>query len=359
MRLKQQGFALCSDAVYKSDVLLLKECVNLAWQTQTLALPNPSVGALVVDKKGNIIGKGVHRLAGDSHAEVLAIKQAYYHLSGDDEILSIRSSEALHEYLSKHHQNLFVACALYVSLEPCNHFGKTPPCAALIAKLRFQKVCIGIKDSHPYANGGLQTLLQAGIQAYILESQNAQDVLYPFLCLQEKGHFNLFKLAQRLDGNYFQGQISGEIAREFTHAQRSVCDAIFISGKTLREDNPRLDTRFAVPPYDTKHYPKVGIFTKTSHVLPPQSHLFTHRQNLHRCIEIPASLSSLQKGFNLIEGGWNLLPFVLSDVDMILLHLAPQLDLLSYAMSHTFQAQFKILHTMMLGEDLAVWLIKL
>ncbi|TLD81654.1 bifunctional diaminohydroxyphosphoribosylaminopyrimidine deaminase/5-amino-6-(5-phosphoribosylamino)uracil reductase RibD [Helicobacter sp. MIT 05-5293] len=344
---------------FSCDSLLLKECVNLAWQAQTLALPNPSVGALVVDAKGNIIGRGTHQLAGDAHAEVLAIKQAYHHLSGDDEILSIHSSEALHAYLSKHHQNLFTSCVLYVSLEPCNHFGKTPPCAALLAKLRFQKVCIGIKDYHPDANGGLQTLLQAGIQAEILESQEARNVLYPFLCLQEKGHFNLFKLAQRLDGNYLHGQISSNLSQQFTHAQRSVCDAIFISGQTLREDNPRLDSRFAPPPYDAKTYPKVGIFTKTSFALPPQSHLFTHRQDLHRCVEIPASLSSLQKGFHIIEGGWNLLPLVLSDVDMILLHLAPKLDSLAYTLSHTLQTRFKILHTMMLGEDLALWLAKL
>lgn len=335
---KKQRLSLSS-----SDDLLIQHCCDIAWEAQTLALPNPSVGAIITRENGEILSRGVHSLAGTPHAEVIAIKQGYYALTQDSRILNLESSLELHDFLLSNHNGIFKNCSLYVSLEPCNHYGKTPPCANLIKELGFAKVIIGTKDSHTLASGGMQTLQEAGIHTSLSQiEQEAKKLLLPFEILRKKGRFVLFKIAMRLDGSYVSGQISAESSRIFTHNQRSVCDYLCISGATLRSDNPTLNARYALPPYDKHKQPKLCLFsTRESN---PKYHIFRHAQEIESL-----------KGFVVVEGGLNLLYALREYIDMLLVHKA-FFCIDSHLTQQSKAMDFELLHTMNLGKDLGLWL---
>ena len=114
--------------------------ISEAWKYQGLTYPNPAVGCTVVGEHGEILAVEAHHKAGEPHAEVNALKAAYYKLTQDDTILSLTSSFDIHNYLLKNHNNIFKNCSLYSTLEPCSHIGKTPACANLIAKLGIKNV---------------------------------------------------------------------------------------------------------------------------------------------------------------------------------------------------------------------------
>ena len=326
-----------------SDDLLIKHCCDIAWEAQTLALPNPSVGAIITHKNGEFLSRGVHSLAGSPHAEVMAIKQAYFTLTQDSRILNLESSLELHNFLLHNHNDIFKNCSLYVSLEPCNHYGKTPPCANLIKELGFAKVIIGTRDSHTLASGGMQTLQEAGIHTSLSQiEQEAQKLLLPFEILREKGRFVLFKIAMRLDGSYVNGQISAESSRIFTHNQRSVCDYLCISGATLRSDNPTLNARYALPPYDKHKQPTLCLFSTRENN--PRFHIFRNAEEIESL-----------KGFVVIEGGLNLLSALRKYIDMLLVHKAFFCVDLNFTQKSNAM-DFELLHTMNLGKDLALWL---
>ncbi|WP_143000255.1 MULTISPECIES: bifunctional diaminohydroxyphosphoribosylaminopyrimidine deaminase/5-amino-6-(5-phosphoribosylamino)uracil reductase RibD [unclassified Helicobacter] len=343
--------------------LFLEQCINKAWEFQTLTLPNPAVGAMVADARGAILSLEAHQKAGAPHAEVLALLRAYekmthtrvaavdsaldsradssMDLSESSKSLDSRAhathadsrtdfcsldSRAIHDFLAKNHRGLFHDKTLFLTLEPCNHFGKTPPCAHLIATLKPARVVILARDSWGASARGADTLERAGIKVSWVESarlqQKAQDLLYPFLCWQKRGGFALFKLASRLDGDYKSGQISCETARIFTHNQRCIAHSITISGATARSDKPRLDTRYAAPFYagadsaDTRQKagapktPDVNIFTrqKSSDFLAhfareiPLFAIDSRRVNI---INDKRALD-FTKGFHIIEGGFGL-----------------------------------------------------
>ena len=282
------------------DTLFMNHCIDLAWLAQTLTLPNPPVGALLLDKDYEIISSAIHLKAGKAHAEVLALLSGYEAMSGEKSGLD-KSSEPskIHEFLCKNHKGLFRDKILLITLEPCNHYGKTPPCAKLLCELKPAKVIIAFKDKWGESSNGAQRLQSAGVKveflqdfqsAYLqncskdstlrsgdlqnsrknqsLDTQKQQnlaqnpsknthnllpkstnekilDLLYPFLCLKESGRFNLFKLAMRANGDYKSGSISGIASRTFTHNQRCIAQTIIISGNTALNDTPRLDTRYA------------------------------------------------------------------------------------------------------------------
>lgn len=340
------------------DDVLLSHCLNLAWEAQTLALPNPSVSALVLDSNGNILATATHIKAGSPHAEVLALRDAYMRLTNDAKILACESSADLHAYLVANHNNIFHQCSLYVSLEPCNHYGKTPPCAHLIAALKLKKVRFIAKDSTPNAANGAHYIKEMGID--IAQTSNnalqsaGDELLLPFLCMQKNGKFVLFKLAQKLDGSY-KGRISCNEARVFTHNQRSMCDYICVSGKTFRSDSPKLNAREAKAPFDSTYTPKVLIISR-QHIA---ESIPKHWRIMHDISELNAL-----RGFIIIEGGFNLLDSIRSHIDMLLVHKAMFLGNLdsstqsaeSAFMAHNMSASFRLLHTNMLGRDLALWL---
>jgi diaminohydroxyphosphoribosylaminopyrimidine deaminase/5-amino-6-(5-phosphoribosylamino)uracil reductase len=185
--------------------------------------PNPMVGCLIVHN-GEIIGSGYHKTYGGPHAEVNAIN-------------SVKDT------------NLIKDSTAYVSLEPCSHFGKTPPCADLLIQSGIKKVVIGSLDPNPLVAGqGMEKLKQAGIEVKhgILENECKKLNKRFFSFINKKRPFIILKWAESADG--FMGsedtkQISGLAAQKRLHKWRSEEDAFLVGTNTLIQDNPQLNTR--------------------------------------------------------------------------------------------------------------------
>ena len=217
--------------------LALKE----AWKYQFLTYPNPAVGCVILDKNGKILSIKAHEKQGEPHAELNAIKEALRTLKPEFDFP--KEANTLHEFILKHHQNLLQNATAFVSLEPCAHQGKTPPCAKLFSALGFKKVFISVKDENKIASGGAEFLKQNGVlvEVGILEKKG-KELLKPFLKWQN-GTFKLFKLALSLNGSALGKFISNETSRTYAHQIRSVIDLLVVGGETLRKDKPTLDSR--------------------------------------------------------------------------------------------------------------------
>jgi diaminohydroxyphosphoribosylaminopyrimidine deaminase/5-amino-6-(5-phosphoribosylamino)uracil reductase len=202
----------------------MQRCLQLALKGLGNVSPNPMVGCVIVhDNK--IIGEGYHQKFGEAHAEVNAIN-------------SIQD------------KSLLKSATLYVSLEPCNHYGKTPPCADLILKYGIPNVIIGIQDPFEKVNGsGIKKLLDAGIHATagVLEEECREINKRFFTFHIEKRPYIILKWAQSKDG--FIGKknqslrISNELTRVINDTWRTQEDAVLIGGETARVDNPHLTVR--------------------------------------------------------------------------------------------------------------------
>ncbi|MFX4303738.1 bifunctional diaminohydroxyphosphoribosylaminopyrimidine deaminase/5-amino-6-(5-phosphoribosylamino)uracil reductase RibD [Alicyclobacillus tolerans] len=201
--------------------------MNLAYQ---LALtvdgqtsPNPPVGS-VITKNGRVIGIGAHLKAGTEHAEIHALKSS---------VESVNNA------------------TIYVTLEPCSHFGKTPPCANAIIEAGITRVVVGAVDPNPKVSGdGIKVLRENGIQVDMCTLEDRIERLYQpftqFILKQEP--FVLVKSAITLDGKIASssGQskwISSSTSRELAHRLRNKCDAILVGIGTIIADNPSLTTR--------------------------------------------------------------------------------------------------------------------
>lgn len=128
--------------------LALKE----AWKYQGLTYPNPAVGCTIVGQNNELLAVEAHKKAGEPHAEVEALKSAYFKLTNDSKILDLTISSDIHTFLLLNHNNCFKNISLYTTLEPCSHIGKTPSCASLISALGIKKVFVGFNDimmKHP------------------------------------------------------------------------------------------------------------------------------------------------------------------------------------------------------------------
>ncbi len=200
--------------------------VELAKQGQGRTAPNPCVGAVLV-RDGEIIGRGWHAVRGGPHAEVAALSDARQ--AGFDP----RGS------------------SLYVTLEPCNHYGATPPCTRAILDAGIERVYVGTADPNPRAEGGgAEFLRQSGIQVEMgIEEQTCRDLIHDFICwhLLERPYVRL-KLAATLDGRIAtrsgdSAWVSCSEARQEVHRLREGSQAVLVGGNTLYEDNPRLTPR--------------------------------------------------------------------------------------------------------------------
>lgn len=338
------------------DNFYLELAIKEAWKTQCQTLPNPAVGALILDYNGKILALQAHQEAGKPHAEVLALKEAYFNLTQDSTILSLEQSTQIHEYLKQKAHTLFLNTTLYVTLEPCMHKGKTPSCAALIESLGIKKLIIGAKDPNPKAQGGAEYLQQRGckiIKAWENKelqksSIKANDLLLPFNFLQKKGNFVLFKYACRLNGSIDGGQISSKETQIFMHNLRCKLDELIISGKSVLIDNPILDSRSNS--LQSQKNPNIAILTHQKD-FPQTAPLFSIP---NRQVRILHSLSDFS-GFIMCEGGTNLLQNLLPQIDMLLIFLSPTLS--TYDLAPHFNASFKLLHSQPIGNDLALWLL--
>jgi diaminohydroxyphosphoribosylaminopyrimidine deaminase/5-amino-6-(5-phosphoribosylamino)uracil reductase len=186
---------------------------------------NPFVGAVVVDEKGAVIGTGYHKVWGSKHAEVYAIEEAL----------------AQTPDLSK--------CSLYVTLEPCSHHGKTPPCTDLIVHSGIKKVFVGSLDPNPKVSG-FELLKQKGIDIELIELKEALELNKVFFTHQKKQKpFVAIKIAATIDGKIADHTrtskwITNEQSRTYLHAHiRSQVDAILSTAKTVIEDQATLNCR--------------------------------------------------------------------------------------------------------------------
>lgn len=187
--------------------------------------PNPMVGCVIVHQ-GKIIGEGWHKKYGEVHAEVNAINSL--------------SDKAILPH-----------CEVYVSLEPCAHFGKTPPCADLLIKHQVQKVIISVADPNPLVGGkGIARMREAGIEVVtgILEVEGFSLNKRFFKAIQQKRPFVILKWAETADKfiarkNYDSKWISSPYSRKLVHKWRTEEDAILVGSKTAEYDNPQLTAR--------------------------------------------------------------------------------------------------------------------
>lgn len=208
-----------------NDELYIQRTFDLAAMGLGKVSPNPLVGCVVVHE-GRVIGEGWHKKYGDAHAEVNAIENVA-------------------------DKNLLPESTVYVNLEPCAHFGKTPPCADLLVKSGVKRVVIANVDSNPLVGGkGIKRLEEAGIEvtAGILEKEGSALNKRFFTSLNEKRPYIILKWAQTSDGfiarsNYDSKWISNEMSRRIVHKWRSEEDAIMVGTTTAHYDNPKLNVR--------------------------------------------------------------------------------------------------------------------
>lgn len=206
-----------------TDEFYMEIALKEAWKYQGLTLPNPSVGAVVLNKDRKILGIGAHQKAGQPHGEVNAIQNALDNNNND--------------------KLIFQDGTIYVTLEPCNHYGKTPPCSNLIKDLGFKRVVYSVADSNPEAEGGGTCLQSFGLEVKSgVLKEEGKKLLEPFLKYQKK-NFVLFKWAQNLGGGFTSGKISCDASFKDVHKIRDKIDLIVVGGNTVRTDRPTLDAR--------------------------------------------------------------------------------------------------------------------
>jgi diaminohydroxyphosphoribosylaminopyrimidine deaminase/5-amino-6-(5-phosphoribosylamino)uracil reductase len=206
----------------------MQRCLALARKGVGAVSPNPMVGAVLV-YNNRIIGEGWHRQYGGPHAEVNCIAS-----------------------VSEADQVFIAASTLYVSLEPCAHHGKTPPCADLIIEKKISRMVIGCRDPFPLVNGkGIDKLQSAGVEVIVpVLEQAARSLNRRFFTCHEKGRpYVILKWAQTADGFIGSGTperwlISSEATQRMVHRWRSEEDAILVGTNTALLDNPQLNNRF-------------------------------------------------------------------------------------------------------------------
>jgi diaminohydroxyphosphoribosylaminopyrimidine deaminase / 5-amino-6-(5-phosphoribosylamino)uracil reductase len=212
------------------DNKFMSRCLELAGKAEGMTYPNPLVGSVIVND-GRIIGEGYHLKAGGPHAEVHAIN-------------SVLEKDKLK------------FSTLYVNLEPCSHFGKTPPCADLIIGSKIPRVIIGTLDTSENVSGkGVEKLRKAGCEVVIGVNETAcRKINRRFFTFHEKNRpYIILKWAQSADGyldinrpvNHNTGPnwISGKPERILVHKWRAAEQAILVGAGTIRTDNPKLNVR--------------------------------------------------------------------------------------------------------------------
>lgn len=208
------------------DIIFMRRCLQLAENGRMTCSPNPMVGAVIV-KDGVIIGEGWHRKAGLPHAEPTAVA-------------SVKDKSGIK------------GATMYVSLEPCSHYGRTPPCADMIIREKFARVVIGSRDPFPSVAGrGIKKLIDAGIDVVVGVEEDACKKLNEafFLFHTKKRPFIALKWAQTSDGfvddeKNVPLQISSPFTRCLSHGLRCWADVVLVGRNTALKDNPSLTARY-------------------------------------------------------------------------------------------------------------------
>ncbi len=207
----------------ETDTRHMQRALTLAGEARGRTSPNPLVGCVIVAPDGRVVGEGWHEKAGADHAEAMALKAAGEHARGS---------------------------TAYVTLEPCNHHGRTPPCSEALINAGVARVVIAAGDPNPRAAGGAERLRNAGIEVLerVLEDE-ARTQNQAFFTVQEQGRpFVLYKTAMTLDGKIAtrSGQsrwITGEAARARVQEWRDEYDAVAVGVNTVLLDDPLLTSR--------------------------------------------------------------------------------------------------------------------
>jgi len=213
--------------------IYMQRCLELAALGMGYVSPNPMVGAVIVHND-RIIGEGYHRQYGQAHAEVNAINQV----------------------IERHNNyaDLLRNAAIYVSLEPCAHYGKTPPCADLIIKHQIPTVVVGCRDPFEQVDGkGIEKLKEAGIE--VITGVLAEECKWLnrrfFTRVQKHRPYIILKWAQTTDGffapdDHSQYWITGTGSRKLVHQWRGEEDAVLVGKNTAAIDNPQLNVRYGI-----------------------------------------------------------------------------------------------------------------
>jgi diaminohydroxyphosphoribosylaminopyrimidine deaminase / 5-amino-6-(5-phosphoribosylamino)uracil reductase len=230
------------------DRQIMQRCLQLARRALGKTAPNPLVGSVIINNE-QIIGEGFHPGAGQPHAEIFALREAGTKAQG---------------------------ATLYVNLEPCNHYGRTPPCSEAVIASGVAKVVVGMVDPNPrVAGGGIARLREAGIEVIVgVEEAPCRQLNEAFIHrMLYKRPFGILKYAMTLDGKIatttgHSAWVTSREARHNVHQLRAANDAVIVGGKTVRQDNPYLTTHQAAA-----HNP-LRVVMSRSLDLPQQSHLW-------------------------------------------------------------------------------------
>jgi len=275
------------------DALMMQRCLQLARLALGRTSPNPLVGAVVV-KDGEIVGEGFHPRAGDPHGEVFALRAAGERARG---------------------------ATIYVSLEPCNHYGRTPPCSLSLINAGVAKVVVGMVDPNPLVAGaGIARLRAAGIEVIVGVEEEACQKLnegFVYRVLHQKP-LGILKYAMTLDGKIASNSghstwITSNQARSEVHQLRAACDAVIVGGNTVRRDNPHLTT------HQQQGHNPLRVVMSASLNLPENAHLWD--------TQVAPTLVLTQEGISpnfqqmLLEKGVEVLELPLLTPQAVMAHL--------------------------------------
>ncbi|GGD57166.1 bifunctional diaminohydroxyphosphoribosylaminopyrimidine deaminase/5-amino-6-(5-phosphoribosylamino)uracil reductase RibD [Lacimicrobium alkaliphilum] len=356
----------------RQDHQMMALALKLAGQGRYTVSPNPMVGCVIVDHQGNIVGRGAHQRAGEPHAEVYALREAADKARG---------------------------AIAYVTLEPCSHYGRTPPCAQALIDAGVSKVVAAVPDPNPQVAGqGLAMLQKAGINTAVgLMREQAKALNRGFFCRTQHGRpFVTLKLAASLDGktamaNGHSQWITGEAARLDVQRHRAKSCALLTGSGTVLIDDPSLNMRLSAAELGIEGVPRqpLRIIVDSKNQLTPGHRLFSlegdillankrpsphmYPRNVYQwqCqdkkprVSLPALMVHLaQRGINnlWVEAGAALAGAMLEHklVDELVLYQAPKLMgdkakgmALMPSLSHMDQAtNLNLLDVRMLGDDI-------
>ena len=253
-----------------TDEFYMQKAIKLSLRGMGLVNPNPVVGTVIVNNN-EIIGEGYHASFGEAHAEVMAINNATTDCKG---------------------------ATMYVTLEPCSHFGKTPPCALKIIDSKFSRVVIGIVDPNPLVSGnGIKLLKDAGI--YVTtgvlsnEIKKINEVFINYIT--NKTPFVVMKTASTFDGKIATTSgdsrwISGEESRKFIHNLRQQYSGIMVGINTITNDDPKLNVRH----FKGKKKHPVKIIIDSTARIPLNAKLLTSKNGAQTIIAVTDKATAIK-----------------------------------------------------------------
>lgn len=286
--------------------------LELAARGSYTVSPNPQVGCVIVNEQNQIIGQGYHHHAGGPHAEIVALQEAQQYLAHD----------ATHH--ATHH------ATAYVTLEPCAHFGRTPPCTDALIAAGIKKIYVACKDPNPLVSGrGIEQLTAHGIEVEVglceAEARKQNEIFFHYIV--HKTPFVYAKWAMSLDGKTIthiddDRNISGAAAAQFTHQLRASVDAIMVGSCTARLDNPQLTVRLQQQVQQQLHQQQLQhplrqplriVLATDINQLPPNLQIFSQQSDCNNCKTLIATTTS-----------WKNLPSPFSNQDHIQVLMLPK-----------------------------------